>query len=238
MIPFIKRLFPAKAKRNFKEKLGVPSLHWSLQNIKKIGFNPLFVIDGGAYEGYWTKDFLEVFPKASVLMLEAQESKRAILQNVCSMNNQVKYHIGLLSGEDGKTYFFAEEETNSHISERDSGEKKIQLQSQTLDSIIAKGGYPLPDFIKLDLQGFELEVLKGASNCLNAAEFCLLEVSLLDLAGGTPLILELLNFMNAKGFQAYDICQFIRRPYDKALWQIDLLCIKSDSRFIAEKRWN
>jgi hypothetical protein len=64
-----------------------------------------------------------------------------------------------------------------------------------------------------------------------------MEVSLLDL-DSTPLILELMNYMDSKGFQAYDICQFMRRPYDRALYQIDLLFIRKTSKLIAERRWN
>jgi hypothetical protein len=38
---------------------------------KKRGYQPKFVIDGGAYQGEWTVTFKEVFPAASILMIEA-----------------------------------------------------------------------------------------------------------------------------------------------------------------------
>lgn len=228
----IKKVIPFYFKRKIKENLGVPSLHWSLENIRRIGFAPHFVIDGGAYEGFWTKDFLEVFPQASILMLEAQEGKKEKLEKISADHPNVQFHIGLLSDEDGKILGFSENETASHI----SANGKL-IKSETLDAIIERGNFPLPDFIKLDLQGYEYEVLKGSRQSLAHAEFCLLEVSLLDLGDSTPLILEMMKFMSDKGFQAYDICSFIRRPYDKALWQIDLMFIKSNSKFIAEKRW-
>jgi hypothetical protein len=82
-----------------------------------------------------------------------------------------------------------------------------------------------------------LEVLYGATNSLVHAEFCLLEVSLIDL-GGEPLLAEVVFFMDEKGFQTYDICQFMRRPFDKAVYQIDMLFVKKNSRFVASKRWN
>ena len=52
MINIIKSLLPFTFKRSVKDHLGVPSLHWSLQNLKKKGFYPKVVIDIGAYEGY------------------------------------------------------------------------------------------------------------------------------------------------------------------------------------------
>lgn len=232
---FIKKLIPFQYKRNIKEQLGVPSLHWSLQNMKRLGFTPSFVVDIGAYEGYWTRDFLEVYPEAKILMLEAQSSKEEKLKMVCRDFSNTDYHIALLSSEDGKEFFFIESETASHIT-ADAAEGARKLKGETLDQILERKQLPLPDFLKLDVQGFELEVLKGGSKSLAHAQFCILEVSLLDL-DGTPLMLEVMNYMDSKGFQAYDICQFLRRPLDKALYQIDLLFIKKDSTLIASKRW-
>jgi FkbM family methyltransferase len=233
---FLKKLIPFSYKRDIKEQLGVPSFHWSLQNIKRLGFTPSFVVDIGAYEGYWTRDFLEVFPDTKILMLEAQSSKAPKLQSVCNEFSNTQYHIALLSPEDGKEFSFFESETASHVTADVSlGTKKINGES--LDMILERKGLPFPEFLKLDVQGFELEVLKGGAKSLAHAEFCLMEVSLLDL-DSTPLILELMNYMDSKGFQAYDICQFMRRPYDRALYQIDLLFIRKTSKLIAERRWN
>lgn len=75
ILPFIKKLFPFKFKRNIKEHLGVPSLHWSLQNLKRKNFDPAVILDIGAYEGLWALDVLEVFPSAIILMLEAQKNQ-------------------------------------------------------------------------------------------------------------------------------------------------------------------
>jgi FkbM family methyltransferase len=218
--------------------LGVPSLNWSLQNLKKKGFNPSTVLDIGAYEGYWALDFLEVFPESKVLMVEAQKSKIPFLEKIKRQNANTDYVIGLLSAADGIDKYFCENETASHISEvPEKGFPVNIIQTRSLDSILEEKQFPLPDFLKLDVQGHELEVLKGAAKSLANASFCLLEISLLNLGGDCPLMLEMLNFMDSKGFQAYDISHFIRRPFDKALYQIDMIFVKKDSPFIADKNW-
>ena len=72
MIPvFIKKMFPDTFKRNFKETLEVPSLYWSLTNIKKFGFT--------------SKAFTEVFPQAKVLMCEAQAQKKEKLESLSKL---------------------------------------------------------------------------------------------------------------------------------------------------------
>src|SRR5436189_3370553 len=105
---FIKKILPFKYKRSVKEKLGVPSLHWSLENLKRKNFYPAAVVDVGAYEGFWTQDLLEVFPKAKVLMVEAQQSKESFLKAVRQKNENVNYAIRLLSATDGGTKLFAQ----------------------------------------------------------------------------------------------------------------------------------
>ena len=106
MIKIIKSLIPFSFKRSFKDKLGVPSLHWSLQNLKKKGFRPTHVVDVGAYEGNWTIDFIEVFPEAKVLMVEGQKSKTEKLKQVENKFPSVKFSINLLSSEDDKSVSF------------------------------------------------------------------------------------------------------------------------------------
>jgi hypothetical protein len=144
----------------------------------------------------------------------------------------------LLSSADGENKYFCENETASHVSAVPVKDLPCYtIQTRTLDSLLQEKQFPLPDLLKLDVQGHEMEVLKGASAALSHAGICLLEVTLLDLGDQYPLLLEMLSFMDAKGFQAYDISQFIRRPFDKALFQLDMFFVKKDSSLIADKRW-
>lgn len=232
----LKLLLSSTRKRAIKERLGVPGLHGCLEMLKKRGYDPKFVIDGGAYEGKWTLTFKEVFPTVKVLMIEAQESKTAILTGITKKYPAVFHHQCLLSDEDGKMLDFFENETASHIvvSTNESGKSCV---SESLDALLERKQLPFPDLIKLDVQGAELMVLNGAKRSLAHAEFCLLEVSVLNLFD-EPILLEVLTFMNQHGYQTYDIAELMRRPYDNALYQIDLLFVKKDSRFVTNRNWD
>jgi FkbM family methyltransferase len=237
MIPaVIKSIVPETYKRDIKEHLGVPSLHWSLMNIKRLGFDPKLALDIGAYQGEWALSFAEVFPSAEVLMVEAQPEKKDKLEGVIKENANLSYHIALLSSEDGKQLFFNENETASHVTNSRGSNTKAVI-SESLDEIIKRKTLRYPDFLKLDVQGFEIEVLNGGKKCLAIAEFCLLEVTMIDL-GNATLVLDVMNFMDSNGFQLYDITQLMRRPFDKALFQSDFLFIKKTSSLIAAKRWD
>ncbi|RZK12488.1 MAG: FkbM family methyltransferase [Flavobacterium sp.] len=237
MKKLLRSLIPSNYKQDIKDQLGVPSLSALLKQLKARGYKPSVVYDIGAYEGHWALDFHKIFDSVPIFMFEAQQNKEHILKALCGKLPVLHYAIALLGATAGQAVQFEENETASHVNATNQEEKTNRV-TDTLDSLIEKNKFPLPDFLKLDVQGYELEILKGGQKALTNAEFCLLEVSLLDVgAGGVPLLKDVIDFMDAKGFCAYDISQFIRRPYDKALWQIDMLFVKKASRFIEDKRW-
>src|SRR2546422_465251 len=92
-------------------------------------------------------------------------------------------------------------------------------------------------FLKLDVQGYELEVLRGAERTLTATDVVLMEVSLLQYNAGAPLFAEVTAFMKAIGFVVYDICGQLRRAADEALFQADLLFVREDSTLRASKQF-
>ena len=234
------RLIPGSLVEKLRMRLGVPSQKWSLINLKKSGFNPTKIVDIGAYEGKWTEEVSEVFPKAQFLMIEAQSEKEPLIKNVALKDSSRRdYRIELLSSDDNKMLLFNQYESASSVlvEHHDTGAKKKTITSKSLDTVLNDSNFQTPDFIKLDTQGYELEILKGGNNALTFAKVVLMEVSFIDIYKNGPLVLDVLNFMDKHNFQTYDICSIMRRPLDKALFQSDLLFIKKDSPLIQSKKW-
>jgi FkbM family methyltransferase len=223
----IKGLFPLIIKKKVKIYLGVPSLKHTLLNLKSLGWQPTSVVDCGAYEGYWTKEFLSVFPKTKMLLIEAQKAKIGKIKQNISKNIQVC--CALLGATNDDEVFFSINETASSVVE--DSDNAFKFTTTMLDSVISDMNFLSPNFIKLDVQGYEIEVLKGAKFALQTSEFVFVEMTLMPL-NREPIILEVMNYMDAIGFQLYDISALMRKPYDKALYQIDGLFVKKDSKFI------
>ena len=110
----------------------------------------------------------------------------------------------------------------------------VQLPMMTLDDLVERTGFPAPTFIKLDVQGYELEVLKGSTKTLVGAEFVLLEVSISQYNEGSPLIDEVLAWMRNNGFVTYELWG-LSRHRDGTLVQVDVLFIKSNSHLIRDR---
>jgi FkbM family methyltransferase len=181
-----------------------------------------------------------LFSSSSFYMIEGQDSKEVYLSKLRNKFPQnLFYYMGLLGAVSGKKVIFHEYETASSVHSEyfETGALKKAAYLQTLDEVVQKMNWPLPDFIKLDTQGYEIEILMGGSKALASAEVILMEVSFLEIYKGAPLFSEVIEQMSGWGFQVYDICSLIRRPLDKALYQADILFVKSSSKLVASRRW-
>jgi FkbM family methyltransferase len=228
-------------KQEIHRRFGIPSNETSLGNMRRLGFRPTRVIDIGAYKGDWAEMARRVFPEAAFLMLEAQESQRETLEQVTRRNGpSFRYEIVLLGPENRQEVNFRicdAAPTASSVLAAQGGAppRLLKRKMETLDGILSRQDFRRPEFIKIDVQGYELEVLKGGAEALVSAEAVLLEVSLLEVYKGNPLIHEVIPFMHERGFQCYDIPALMRRPSDGTLWQVDMIFVKAGSPLVQDK---
>jgi FkbM family methyltransferase len=80
-------------------------------------------------------------------------------------------------------------------------ERSVRLESATLDAILRNHNLKLPDFIKLDTQGTELEILAASPEALQHALLVESEIEFIEVYEGQPLFHDFLQFMHAHGFE-------------------------------------
>jgi FkbM family methyltransferase len=209
-----------------------PSVESTLNYLKDWGFSPSFAIDVGAYHAEWALMLQRVYPQCHVWMIEPLECKASILRNkVRESCGRLSFTRALLGADSGRQVVFSEMETGSSVFEELSPYSRIQstCELSTLDSLMAEA-HPEKsvDILKLDVQGYELEVLKGSGSTLSKTEFILLEASLIPTNVGAPTLTDIFDFLTKSQFTLLDICSFTRRK-DCALWQTDLLFISNSS---------
>ena len=89
----------------------------------------------------------------------------------------------------------------------------ISIDSVALDSFEISN----LDFIKIDIQGGELNVLKGAKESLNSTIGLEIEVEFLELYKDQPLYGDLVNFLKTKDFEFIDfvnLCRWERKEHN------------------------
>ena len=204
----------------------------SLRNLKSFGYSPKSIIDAGAYVGDWTRQVVGIFPEAHYLMLEAQPGKRNKLEEVVNSYKETKIEleIGLLGAKNEDNMPFYLMETGSSIlSEKTTYPRELTHLSMTkLDDIVEEKKLAGPFLLKLDVQGYELEVLKGAVSVLKSTDFVLMEASVIEYNEGAPLIGEMITYMSKLGYVIYDITDFRRKLPEKLLFQVDILFCRED----------
>jgi hypothetical protein len=124
---------------------------------------------------------------------------------------------------------------SSVMGERSAAPRTVETRHlRTLNSLLSE--VAPPGLLKIDAQGYELEILRGALQLLPAFEAVLVEIAIIEINKGAPLLHDVVAFMKMLGFFAYDILETHRRPLDGALNQVDIIFIREQSRLIADKR--
>ena len=83
-------------------------------------------------------------------------------------------------------------------------EKELSIPIVSLDAELKRLG-SFGDFIKADVQGYELEVLRGGVEAVSQSIGCELEVSFIEIYKDQPLFAEVDQFMRARGFFLADL---------------------------------
>jgi FkbM family methyltransferase len=205
----------------------------SYWRLREQGFAPGGILDIGAHEGHWTRMIRTIFPAPPILMIEAREELERALKNVCTEISRAEYVIALLGHEAQPSAQFHVSGTGSSLfAERsDAPAASRTIPMRTLDDVVSK--HPqlaAPLFLKLDIQGAELECLLGGSVTLAGAEVIQLEVALLNYNEGAPQVTDVIPFMDSHGFALFDINGFVR-PNGIDLVQLDMLFVKKSSAF-------
>ena len=222
-------------------KLRVPEIPFSLELLQSNGFQPNQIFDVGAYKGEFAELCLNVWPQTHVACFEALEDKVSQLEQLASQNKAISVFPGLLGAESHEQVALHIRETASSVLlEHISQDFPVQFsRMRTIDQIVQENfNGQAPDFLKIDVQGYELEVLKGAEKSLPQIQVILAEINFLDIHQNVPLLAEVITWLDKRDWVAYDICALGRRPLDQTLWQADFIFVPRSSQLRADKRWN
>jgi FkbM family methyltransferase len=179
------------------------------------------VLDIGAHEGNWSRLFQHYFPDANILMIEANKDKEEKLKELGN------YKIALLGHTDGKEvdyYKSIDQYTtgNTIYKENNITSTFVPEKTKTITLPTLLGSNKGYDLIKMDVQGSELDIIKGAIPIIEDTKFLILELSILQYNQGAPLIAKVIEELNKLNFVMMDILDF-NHSNDTYLIQIDAL---------------
>jgi FkbM family methyltransferase len=209
----------------------------ALERMRALGFQPRAIFDIGASDGRWSLECMKLFPASRYFLADPLPENRTALDRLVAMAPGTVVWHGAIGAEDGPLELHLHGDQSSFLPSRDfDGERQV-VAVRTLDTIIDAHSFDAPLLLKTDVQGHELEILRGAERCLAMAEAVVLETSIHRLYRGNPLAHEVVSTMGDRGFRLYDVCTYVQRPADRSLAQTDLMFVSAGSRLFAHEGW-
>jgi len=192
---FLNKFRPAKQRLSHRKRLAY---------LKSSGVELTRVLDLGAFEGKWTMLVKEIYPSASVIMVEANRDKEQRLRSLgdCRIavlgeadGREVDYYK-CLDGDAGSGNGIYRENTPFKF----SAERRKCVTLSTL--LGSEEGF---DLVKMDVQGAELDIIRGGLPVIRNSRFLLLELQTYDYNIGAPRLEEAVAFLHGEGFGVVDI---------------------------------
>ena len=201
----------------------------SLLTIKKY-FEPASILDIGANTGQFYREISQIFPNAYYFLIEGNDGCEIPLKST-----GMDYSISMLSdSEKIVNYYIRDGEPlctgNSIYKENTSfyDEDKVivvQKNTKTLPQVVNDKTF---DLIKIDVQGSELDIMKGGIEIIKSSKGVLLEVSLVEFNQGAPTKQEVIDFMQEIGFEPVEVIANINHPLFHTLIQEDVLFLNKN----------
>jgi FkbM family methyltransferase len=174
------------------------------------------VFDVGANEGQTIRRYRSVFPEATIHAFEpGQVAYQRLTEQFASMPKVILNHCALGS-EPGSKLFHENEMTDmsSFLATGREGwgatRRDIEVNVETLDRYCRDHSLATIDILKSDTQGYDLEVLRGASTMLTEGRIRLvyLEITFLELYVGMPGPDEIYRLLSNAGYQLVSFYRF------------------------------
>ena len=173
------------------------------------------VVDIGAHIGLYTIiTSKRVGPNGKIIAIEANPDNFEMLNRNVKLNqltNVTTLNCAVYSQETKIKLYLAGEglnrtKYNTLMAERASEgkEKFVEVNADTLDHLIRLQGISEVNWIKIDVEGAEYEVLKGASNIISHSKDISLLIEVHNLSGSNSTLYEHISqFLNLYSFKIY-----------------------------------
>lgn len=192
---------------------NIPEAHLQyLQKLKdEYGFIPKVIYDVGACVLNWTNGAKRIWSESEYILFEAMEESEEIFKET-----PYQYEIAVLSDQNdkevtfyknadypwGNSYYMENPELSPRANELfGQSQNQFTRLTKTLDSIRQNRNFPYPDLLKIDVQGCEVDILKGAADVLQNVEHLIVELQHVPYNIGAQLENESIPFIESLGFE-------------------------------------
>ena len=199
-------------------------------------YNLNTIIDIGANEGQFANKILSIFPNIEVHCFEPlKDAYQELQRNFKNQQNVHLYNCGLGESNSEKEIFKNEYSPSSSLLPMldlhkvnfdyavDVVPERITIRK--LDEVM-EDKVKRPLLVKIDVQGYEMFVLKGGQSVIKQADVVIIETSFYPLYSGQPLFEDIYDYFKNAGYKYVGNIEQLLVPVDFKILQADAIFVK------------
>lgn len=177
-----------------------------LVQLKLDNFEPKVIYDIGCCVLHWTKYAKKIWPNAEFILFDAFDKAEFLYSDY-------KYNVGVLSDVDDKVVDFYQNnysfggnsyyrEIGHPLSDKLFNESHVLKRTTSkLETVVKKNNFDYPDFIKMDVQGAEMDIIKGSEEIIKKCKYLIVELQKVDYNMGAPKSNTVIPYIESLGFK-------------------------------------
>ncbi|TWU41304.1 2-O-methyltransferase NoeI [Novipirellula aureliae] len=196
------------------------------------------VIDGGAFKGDVADRMSRVFSNQQIHAFEPNGELFESMKSRFADNQRIVCHHAALSSQEGTATFHVTarpdcaslyqpgQPAKQWHPEAMGFDRNEEVETVRMDTLFS--GQSI-DLMKLDLQGYELEALRGAGSVLKQTKVIVAEVSFVEFYSGQPLFCQVSEYLRQHHFRLFYLSDVWLRPEGQIT--------QADAMFVNEKHF-
>lgn len=182
---------------------------------RRFGVAPATLLDVGANRGEYSRAAQFLYPGAQLVLFEPIPGLAARLRETWEPQGARVHAVALERSEGEREFYFTAADDLSSLlpptetlgelvgSAEHTAAEPIAVRTARLDEIEDLAALPRPVLLKMDVQGAELDVLRGATSGLDAVDCIKLEYNFEPMYEGQVRLPELVAFLDDHGFRRF-----------------------------------
>jgi FkbM family methyltransferase len=208
-----------------------------VSRIRSMGVVPKTIIDVGANRGMFTRCAQYVFPEASIYAFEPLADCYEELRSLSQQSRKIHcYNVALGNVNRRSTFYRSSYDYSSSCLRMGPLHRKAfpytgvqsveKVNMQTLDTVMKRIPVRSPVLMKVDVQGYEMHVMKGAKKSLALIDCLICEISIRPLYEGGSGFDEIYSLLFRAGFAFSGQVGELKHPDTGEILQFDGLFLR------------